>query len=585
MAFLEWFEGIARRINVQLRLLVIYTLLIAGITGIMGIYATYVMQDKINQTAQQKLESDLAMGELMLNTTYPGDWAVRDGKLYKGDQLMEGNYNLVDTIGKTTGDNVTIFCGDTRVATNVMKDGQRAVGTQVSPEVKAVVIDQGQPYQGRAQVVGVWNEAAYKPIKDRDGNIIGIWFVGVPATPYDTMVSHFRISMIVYSAVGILFGFLASFLIAFTVYMPLRRITTAVTRISEGDLTHFIPVRADDEPARVAKLVNVMIEKISGLIGKTSQLAVSVNQASNELVNSTEHSAVAMEKMTYQVEDMNKSTKNQANLTSASKLSINEMSLAIRQLAENAREVSNSADTATTRAEEGERQVGQAISQINIISDTVNSTAGIVEGLGLKSEEIGQIVDLITAIANQTNLLALNAAIEAARAGEQGRGFAVVAEEVRKLAEESADAAQRIFGLVKEIQNEAQRAVQAMQNGTREVKNGTEVVTRAGEAFKYIIQAVSTVNTQIQAMTGASNRMAASAETVIDSIEQTSSASELNSRAAQTISELAEAQMAGIEEISASLENLNTIVVELREAISYFKYSEVITEADPNDLV
>jgi len=160
MAFLEWFEGIARRINVQLRLLVIYTLLIAGITGIMGIYATYVMQDKINQTAQQKLESDLAMGELMLNTTYPGDWAVRDGKLYKGDQLMEGNYNLVDTIGKTTGDNVTIFCGDTRVATNVMKDGQRAVGTQVSPEVKAVVIDQGQPYQGRAQVVGVWNEAA-----------------------------------------------------------------------------------------------------------------------------------------------------------------------------------------------------------------------------------------------------------------------------------------------------------------------------------------------------------------------------------------------------------------------------------------
>jgi len=391
--------------------------------------------------------------------------------------------------------------------------------------------------------------------------------------------------MIVYSAVGILFGFLASFLIAFTVYMPLRRITTAVTRISEGDLTHFIPVRADDEPARVAKLVNVMIEKISGLIGKTSQLAVSVNQASNELVNSTEHSAVAMEKMTYQVEDMNKSTKNQANLTSASKLSINEMSLAIRQLAENAREVSNSADTATTRAEEGERQVGQAISQINIIRDTVNSTAGIVEGLGLKSEEIGQIVDLITAIANQTNLLALNAAIEAARAGEQGRGFAVVAEEVRKLAEESADAAQRIFGLVKEIQNEAQRAVQAMQNGTREVKNGTEVVTRAGEAFKYIIQAVSTVNTQIQAMTGASNRMAASAETVIDSIEQTSSASELNSRAAQTISELAEAQMAGIEEISASLENLNTIVVELREAISYFKYSEVITEADPNDLV
>ncbi len=571
MNLLERLERLLRKTSVKVRLILAFTLILAAVTGFMGIYATWVMQDKITFTAQEKLKSDLAMGEHIVDMVFPGDWEIKDGLLYKGGILMEENYQVVDEIGKLTGDTVTIFKGDTRVSTNVMKDGERQVGTQVSGVVKDAVITNGETYIGRAEVVGTWNETAYKPIKDREGNIIGIWYVGVPATPYDNLVEHFRSSMIIYSVVGILAGFIIAFLIAFSVYMPLRRIGDAVEKTSEGDLTQHIPTRANDEPGRLARMVNVMVEKMSDLIKKTNELIQNVSQSSSQLLTSSEMSAATMESMNSRANEMRASATVQAELTNRSKVAIGEMSAAIQQVAENAQEVSGSAISATSRAQEGEQQIEKAINQMNVISHTVNSTATIVEGLGFKSQEIGQIVDLITNIATQTNLLALNAAIEAARAGEQGKGFAVVAEEVRKLAEESGEAAKRIADLIKEIQGEANRAVSAMQDGTREVANGTEVVASAGEAFEHIIKAVSTVNEQIQEMSAASQEMAASAETAIESIEKTTDAADSNSQIAENISQLAQEQMAGIEEINASLDNLNLIIGNLQKAISYFK--------------
>jgi methyl-accepting chemotaxis protein len=208
---------------------------------------------------------------------------------------------------------------------------------------------------------------------------------------------------------------------------------------------------------------------------------------------------------------------------------------------------------------------------MDVISDAVNSTAVIVEGLGKKSEEIGQIVVLITDIANQTNLLALNAAIEAARAGEQGKGFAVVAEEVRKLAEESSQAACRISDLIKEMQAGAGNAVKAMQAGTREVSNGIEVVAKAGNAFREITEAVATVNTQIQEVSAASEEMAASAGTAYDSVQETAHAAEKNSRYAQDISRLTVEQLQSIETMNQSVAELNQVVGELEQSIQYFK--------------
>lgn len=571
MKVMEWFEKISRRVDVRYRLIVVFTLILAAVTGLMGIYATSVVSDRLEIAAEEKLMSDLQTGEHIIDQAYPGPWKITDGQLYKGNTLINNEHDIVDHIGDLTGDSVTIFSGDTRVATNVTKDGQRMVNTQVSEQVRHAVLDNGETFLGKADVVGTINYAAYKPIKDVNGDIIGIWFVGVPSTKYVSIVDDFRLHMIGYSVVGISLGLLAAFILAYTVYAPLVRIRSKLKYIGEGDLTQSIEIVGRDEISRVATGVNLTVERISELISQSKNLTVTVSSSSQELAQRSQMSATLMENMVLQANEMTQSAHRQADLTRQSRQSITEMSSAIEQLALNSQQVSSSAFSAADQAEAGEQKLNLAVGQIETISRTVNSTADIIVELGVKSKEIGQIVDLITNIADQTNLLALNAAIEAARAGEQGRGFAVVAEEVRKLAEESSEATQRIAGLILEIQNEASRAVTSMEGGTREVAKGIEVVNGAGQAFQEITKAVNMVSQQIQEMSAASQEMAASAETAIEAIEATTKTAMENAQSANKISDIAQDQMAGVEEMDVAIDKLTEVIAGLEQSVAFFK--------------
>ncbi|MBL0386722.1 methyl-accepting chemotaxis protein [Tumebacillus sp. ITR2] len=559
--------------KLRTKIILMFSAVITVGTASMGTFAGYSIKSDIVSASQEKLKSDLAMGRTLIEEKYSGDWELKDGKLYKGTTAMNDNFTVVDEISKATGDNVTIFMNDTRVATTVKKDdGSRAVGTKVSETVATAVLKNGETYVGEATVVNKSNQTAYEPIKNVKGEIIGIWFVGVPSTAFDTIIGRFQNKVWIFGIVGLLVGILVAALVAEFNARPLRRLTAITKRVAAGDLTvEALNSTRKDEFGELGNSVNEMVANLRGLIGHVGETAEQVASSSQELSATTDQTAAATEQITHSIQHVATGAEHQVYSASKAARALEDMSMGIEKIAETAVAVAETSLEATREAEVGNDAVQQAVRQMETIAVSVNTTATGVKQLETRSLEIGQIVEVITGIAAQTNLLALNAAIEASRAGEQGRGFAVVADEVRKLAEQSSMSAGQISELIRSIQEETSKAVYSMDGVIGEVKSGTHAVSEAGDAFTRILTAGRLVSDQIQDVSASSQEMTANSQQVLDTVNEMMEIAQQSSTSAQTVAATSEEQSASIEEVAASAESLAEMSNQLRAEIGKFR--------------
>lgn len=349
--------------------------------------------------------------------------------------------------------------------------------------------------------------------------------------------------------------FIFSFAIAIYISRYILLFITEFIRVSEiaaaGDLRQKLKFTGKDEFGKMTSAYNDMQQRVKSLLRKIQESSQRLAASSEQLTAGANQSAEVTEQIAQSVATVARASTGQLDSVEAASGAVQGMSAGIEEVASSASVSAGQAMQAMQTAEEGRDSVKKAIVQMENIEKSVHTSAGVISALGARSKEIGTIVDTIAGIAGQTNLLALNAAIEAARAGEHGKGFAVVAEEVRKLAEQSQQAAQQISELIGKIQEETQQAVVSMQSGTQEVEKGTVVVRESGEAFKKIMELNDIVAKQINEIAHAVQEVAKGTENIVVAAKGIDTETKQIAEESQSISSATEEQSAVMEEISA----------------------------------
>ena len=463
-------------------------------------------------------------------------------------------------------DGLTIFHPDKEVAmkANPLKDpnadqGRKALTQSLVAGEQGIVI---------LKAMGVERFYAYAPVPGVKWGLA----VTVPVAEVTGAVSSLTIiSLVTIATVLVIAGVIIAWF-ARRIARPIKMLEEAARRVADGDITQAkLGIISNDEIGRLGQSFEQMTENLRRLIRKITQATEQVAASSEELTASAEQSAQAANQVAQIITGVAGGAEKQMKAMDDTASVVGQMSAGVQQIAANANTVAGTSARSAGVAQDGGQAVDKAVTQMGNIEKTVARSAQVVAKLGERSKEIGQIVDTISGIAGQTNLLALNAAIEAARAGEQGRGFAVVAEEVRKLAEQSQEAAKQISGLIAEIQGDTDSAVVAMDDGTKEVRIGAEVVNDAGRAFQEIHKSINEVSTQMREISAAIQQMAGGSQQVVSSVREIDSISRETAGQAQNVSAATEEQSATMEEIAASSRVLAKMAADLTQAVGMFK--------------
>lgn len=337
-----------------------------------------------------------------------------------------------------------------------------------------------------------------------------------------------------------------------------------------GDLTQRLAIVGKDEVTGVSVRFNRFIAYIQKLLLQIQDVIARLSQMSSNIASLTMQSNESIQGIFGNTQRITKASKDSAVSLESTAAAIQEISANSQLIAKRANRTYEEFVQNRVKANQGLEAVREASTTVKEIEHAVGDSSRVLEELKNQSRKIGKIVLTITAIARQTNLLALNASIEAARAGEQGKGFVVVASNVKKLAEQSAKAADEIGALINEIQNKTNKAVEEMSIGKDKVQEGVRIINQAGVCLDEIAMSSESVNIQVQDITKSSAEQSRNIEAISNSIESLSITTKTTTREVDSVLASLKSQRDSTLNMTKIVKHLSMVADEMERMLAHF---------------
>lgn len=536
-------------LNLMTKILITALIPLILVVVISGVSIHSVGSEVARKLVKHELQTASYALEMTFDSLGGGDYHSDGTNLYKGNYNLNSNNQTIDDFKKKTNVDVTVFWKKTRMVTSVIdKDGKRVTETAISDSVYDKVMQDGKYFSDNVDIEGTEYYGYYEALKNADGSSQAIIFTGMPSSDVKAIYKKRLVNTTVFM---IIIALMACALLAVVITFIVKAITRVIGHLAEvadGKLDFKISeklLQRSDEIGNIARSVHT-------LIGGLASIVVNIHHSTGELAEFKDDFQKKFETINNSISNVNvavdeiaNGATSQADETQKVNSQINDMGDAITKTSQNVDSLTQS----TEQMKEHNEQLDTTIQELMAISDRNKESLAAVYNQTNETNQsvmhIGNAVDMITDIAGQTNLLSLNASIEAARAGEYGKGFAVVADQIRQLADQSANTAKEIGEIVAELIENSNTSVETMgvvrqeMTGQYEKLNTTkDIFEQLNEEVNNVVTAIESISTEVESLDKLKGEVLGSAESLAAIAQENAASTEETSASMMELGEI-----------------------------------------------